>query len=280
PDCIADKNWLKDIASAFDDQPNPSSPPLQGGDRRGKDDNSIGAVAGNIYGFNPQGIIEKFLSVFTLRGLGEQKVFDMYNLLTGGFATANLSVRKDVFERIGGFDEDINIYGEDHDICARIYKAGYKIITVRDALIYHIHRNDLQGFVRQNINFGIAHSALLRKHFPQGLFLELPGIVYAKEEGFALHTPGSGVPLWLNLNSFDKKLFFLCLIGYIFPPAMILLPLYLAYQIFNLKKRAERLSMGLSICEGLEMAGLLFIKSLFITIGSIYGSFKNRVLCI
>jgi glycosyltransferase involved in cell wall biosynthesis len=273
PDCIADKNWLKDIASAFDATPT-ASPLYKGGD------GGVGAVAGNIYGFNPQGIIEKFLSLFTLRGLGEQKIFDRYDLLTGGFATANLSVKKNVFEKIGGFDEDINIYGEDHDICARIYKAGYKIITVRDALIYHIHRNDLQGFVRQNINFGIAHSALLRKHFPRGLFLELPRFTYMKEEGFTLPTTSFGIPVWLNLNSIDKKIFFICFIGYLFPSAMILLPLYLTYEVYDIKKRGERLDMRISIFEGLEMAGLLFVKSLFITFGSIYGSFKNRVLCI
>jgi hypothetical protein len=101
-----------------------------------------------------------------------------------------------------------------------------------------------------------------------------------KEEGFTLPTTSFGIPVWLNLNSIDKKIFFICFIGYLFPSAMILLPLYLTYEVYDIKKRGDRLDMRISIFEGLEMAGLLFVKSLFITFGSIYGSFKNRVLCI
>ncbi len=272
PDCIADKNWLKDILSAFD---TPPLPPFTKGGTWG-----IGGVAGNIYGYNPQNIIEKFLSLFTLRGLGEQKIFDGYNLFTGGFATANLAVRKDVFEKIGGFDEDINIFGEDHDLCARIYKAGYTIKTVPNAVIYHIHRGDLKGFIKQCINFGIAHSVLLKKHFPKGLFLEMPRFTYIKECGFTPLTTSFGTPLWLNLNSFDKKIFLMFMAGCFIPPALILIPFYFIYHVYDINKRAEKIGMTLSVIECLGMPGILFIKSFFITVGSICGSFKNRVLCI
>lgn len=253
PDCVADKNWLKDILSAFDDD-------------------SIGAVAGNIYGFSPESLIEKFLSIFTLRGSGKYQILNRYNILEGGFATANLSIRKDVFKKIGGFDEDINIYGEDHDICARIYRAAYKIKTVPNAVIYHIHRSDLKGFIKQSINFGIAHSILLKKHFPRGLFLEFPRFTYIKES--------FGIPIWLNLNSFDKKIFFLCIAGYIIPAILIGLPFYLIYHISDIKKRSKKIGMTLSISERLRMLGLLFIKSFFMTIGSTYGSFKKKVICV
>jgi GT2 family glycosyltransferase len=253
PDCIADKDWLRDIASEFDDD-------------------SIGGVAGNIYGFSPKSLTEKFLSIFTLKGLGEEKTFDSYNLLTGGFATANLSIRKDVFEKIGGFDEDINIFGEDHDICARIYKSGSKIKTVPNAVIYHIHRAGLKGFLRQSFNFGIAHSVLLKKHFPEGLFLELPRFTFTKES--------FGIPVWLSLNSFDKKIYFICLAGYFIPLILTVLPIYIAYQMIDIKKRAERFGMKISAFESLFMSGLLFIKSFSMTMGRIYGSIKNRVICI
>ena len=261
PDCVADKGWLKDIASAFDTPP--ASPGGDGG---------VVAVAGNIYGFSPESLIEKFLSIFTLRGIGEHRIFDSYNLFTGGFATANLSVRKDVFERIDGFDENINIFGEDHDLCARIYKAGYKIKTVPNAVIYHIHRGDLRGLAKQSFHFGIAHSVLLKKHFPKGLFIELPRVTYINEK--------FGVPLWINLNSLDKKLFFIFLAGCFIPTILILVPFYFLYHAFDIKRRAETLDMPLPLYEGLIMSGLLFIKSFFITIGRIYGSFRKRVICI
>jgi hypothetical protein len=35
-------------------------------------------------------------------------------------------IKKEVFERIGGFDEDYFMYSEDTDICLRLLRAGFK----------------------------------------------------------------------------------------------------------------------------------------------------------
>ncbi len=37
-------------------------------------------------------------------------------------------VRKEVFDKIGGFDEDFFVYGEDVDFCYRVKEAGWKIM--------------------------------------------------------------------------------------------------------------------------------------------------------
>jgi len=50
---------------------------------------------------------------------GEREIF--------GGITAALVVRRKVFENIGGFDEDYQIYGEDTDLCWRVWLAGYKV---------------------------------------------------------------------------------------------------------------------------------------------------------
>lgn len=47
-----------------------------------------------------------------------------------GGITAALIVRRDIFAEIGGFDEHYLIYGEDTDLCWRIWLAGYRVVRL------------------------------------------------------------------------------------------------------------------------------------------------------
>ena len=57
--------------------------------------------------------------------------------------SAALAIRKDVFDKIGGFDQDYLIYGEDTDLCWRVWLAGYKIIFLPQAKVYHFTKSSL-----------------------------------------------------------------------------------------------------------------------------------------
>lgn len=57
--------------------------------------------------------------------------------------SAGLAVRKDVFEKVGGFDEDYFIYGEETDLCWRIRLAGYNIIYFPEITIRHFGKSTL-----------------------------------------------------------------------------------------------------------------------------------------
>ncbi len=62
---------------------------------------------------------------------------------SGGLIPANcvsggcMMVRREVWERLGGFDEDFFLYGEDIDLCKRASAMGYKLALVPNARIYH-----------------------------------------------------------------------------------------------------------------------------------------------
>ena len=58
---------------------------------------------------------------------------------------AALFVRRDVFEKTGGFDERIFLYGEDVDLCYRIKKLGFKIIFSPVAKMVHLGRGSHKG---------------------------------------------------------------------------------------------------------------------------------------
>lgn len=57
-------------------------------------------------------------------------------------ATANLAVRRDVFEELGGFTEGIRS-GGDVDFCRRLMAAGYAIDRRPAARVIHLHRESL-----------------------------------------------------------------------------------------------------------------------------------------
>jgi GT2 family glycosyltransferase len=54
----------------------------------------------------------------------------------GVLASANFSIRKEVFARLGGFDEDLEIM-EDIEFAYRVKNAGYNIVFCKDAIAYH-----------------------------------------------------------------------------------------------------------------------------------------------
>lgn len=51
---------------------------------------------------------------------------------------ACMLMKRDVFQMIGGFDEDFFLYGEDVDICLRVRLAGYEIDYAHDISITHV----------------------------------------------------------------------------------------------------------------------------------------------
>jgi glycosyltransferase involved in cell wall biosynthesis len=82
--------------------------------------------------------------------------------------TANLSVKRAVLQKIGGFDESFLKApgGEDVDLGLRINDAGYKISCNPDALIFHTRAtwNTLGRMLRRAFAYGRAHYHVIIKH--------------------------------------------------------------------------------------------------------------------
>jgi cellulose synthase/poly-beta-1,6-N-acetylglucosamine synthase-like glycosyltransferase len=251
-DCTADKNWIKDLV-------------------KGYIDNTIGAVAGGIKGYEPGNIVEKFSSIFTLKSLPHPGVFDKFTLLRGGFATANFSVRHSVIDKIGTFDENIKYWSDDYDLCARIYKNGYKINYVSDALIYHHHRSNLKGLWKQAFRFGGTHSVLLSKHFEKILILELPGFTFQNER----------VPLkaWIDFASLDKKIAVGLVLSFFYPVFLFILIAYLVYLIAYFYRKTKESDLRISFYELPGFIFLMFLKSLSMTLGRARASLQEKVVC-
>ncbi len=90
--------------------------------------------------------------------------------------TANLSVRRDAFLEIGGFDDESLRYGgEDVDLGLRWHAAGKHILTAPEAIAEH--SIETWSTWRQNFSrlwsFGSADYYLLVRH-PERIFVDIP----------------------------------------------------------------------------------------------------------
>src|SRR4051794_10362847 len=76
------------------------------------------------------------------------------NTLERGYAqTANLAVRREAFEAVGGFTDDIRS-GGDADLCFRIARAGWALESRPDAAVGHVNRATLRSLAGQQARQG------------------------------------------------------------------------------------------------------------------------------
>lgn len=66
---------------------------------------------------------------------GQYDVMTQTDFVTG----AAIFIRKDVLEKVGLFDTRYFLYYEDSDFCFRAKKAGFKIMFVPEAVVYHLN---------------------------------------------------------------------------------------------------------------------------------------------
>ena len=52
-------------------------------------------------------------------------------------SSAGMLVRRDVWDRLGGFDANLPLFRDDIDFCWRAHAAGYEVRVVTDAVVYH-----------------------------------------------------------------------------------------------------------------------------------------------
>lgn len=77
---------------------------------------------------------------------------------------ADMFLRRDVFERIGGFDEHIFMYGEDEDFALRALKIGIKSRIILEPQIIHLEGGSMgESWKKKRIRIKAYHY-FLRKH--------------------------------------------------------------------------------------------------------------------
>ena len=140
-DCIVPKNWIREFLKYF------------------FSDENIGAVGGSLKPASTSTIYEIFDQKRREILYGAEKKF------VNALPTCNLAVRRDVFNRIGGFDESFkHASAEDYDLCIRIRMLGYRILYDPNVFVLHYHSQNLRSLLRKAFIHGKEYIKLKRKH--------------------------------------------------------------------------------------------------------------------
>jgi glycosyltransferase involved in cell wall biosynthesis len=116
--------------------------------------------------------------------------------------SANISVTRSTLERVGPFCEDLPEAGghEDAEWQGRLLKCGGRIWFEPQAMVWHVDRGDLKGFLRHNYQWGY-NCLLVKSNAPVSRFswaFKRPRIVIAAFFPFAVAHTAYTVFRWVR----------------------------------------------------------------------------------
>ncbi len=205
----------------------------------------------------------------------KSKIFAKYNLtyldpdvitevdlISGSF----MMVRREVYEQVGGLDEDFFMYGEDIDWCYRIKKAGWKIYYVPLTQIIHFKGESTK---RSNIDeirvFYDAMKIFVRKHYKEFALLGLILRVGIVSRGFIAMVGKFVKNYWdmmvdvffvlvsFMLGEFIRFNAIFALPRYAYPEVLIVPPLIVWFSLYSFGVYTNR-----KFSIGFSLVGVLF----------------------
>ena len=143
-DCLADPFWLQELVPAFKDP-------------------SLSAIGGMVDSYYVDTPLDRYEQVKSSLIISQRNRRSSENENFFYVPTCNLLVRRSIFEKLNGFDEDLFV-GEDVDFCWRLQDAGYFIEFRPLGKIYHKHRNELKSFSSRRFDYGTSEPMLQQRH--------------------------------------------------------------------------------------------------------------------
>ena len=119
--CIAKKNWLEKITKPFDDKNT--------------------AVVAGFYLMKTNNLLSQAAQYYL--GVVPQR-FEANKVLP---SARSMAFRKEVWKKVGGFRENLDRAGEDIAFCYDVLKKGFKIIRVKNAIVYWQVPNNLRKII-------------------------------------------------------------------------------------------------------------------------------------
>ena len=149
----------------------------------------------------------KLFARYNLTYLDENQTYEV-DAISGSF----MMMRREVYEKTGGFDEDFFMYGEDLDLCYRIQKEGYKVFYVHSAQIIHYKGESTKRSSIDDIKlFYDAMHLFVRKHFSTSLLVEIilqAAIFFRKIFAFVGKRRFIILPMLIDVVAFNLSVFF------------------------------------------------------------------------
>src|SRR5260221_12850914 len=152
-DCVASPGWLTELVPAF----------------RQAD---VAAVGGMIRAYERESMLGRYEDIRSslFMGVRPQQVSIEGPLMY--LPTANLLVRREMWQQIGGFAP--LTFGEDVDFCRRLLATKARILYLPEGIVYHDYRTQVWPFLKIRASYASAEAALLRRYPEERRVLLLP----------------------------------------------------------------------------------------------------------
>ena len=140
-DCAADPYLLKAMRVSLEEHPG----------------SACGGKVANAFPDNPYSAATQVLMDY---------LYDHYSPLihhAGFFPAANLSVPREIFLEMGGFDPTLR-FGEDRDFCYRWSSLGYPFASVPDAIVFHYHALKFYSLLSLHFSYGGGTFQFWKRH--------------------------------------------------------------------------------------------------------------------
>ena len=164
-DCVVPKNWLIKIVENFQDK-------------------NVGCVGGSASRY-----YDDFLSQYSdesimpvLRRFKKKKILNKVKPPLQYPAGCNMAVRREVFNRVGVFDESIEFGFDEDELVERICRAEYKMVLDPEVSIAHKHRSSIMELLRQTFRYGRGIGIVLKNKglesvFSKWVLLSISGLI-------------------------------------------------------------------------------------------------------
>jgi len=138
-DCEVDKDWLERLMEPFKD-------------------NRVAGVAGIVVTPKNANLLQRLV------GYELEYRYSTFEDYVVSAPEMNLAYKKDILEKLGGFDWQNFKTAYDVDMAYRVNKAGYKIFFYPKAKVKHYHRGRLREYWDQQVVAAENRISVIRKH--------------------------------------------------------------------------------------------------------------------
>ncbi|MFH1360049.1 MAG: glycosyltransferase [Candidatus Omnitrophota bacterium] len=140
-DCMPQKDWIQRALKHFKDP-------------------AIGVVAGSYTLYNKDSLLARCIQKEIM-----YRHIKLMPLYPKSFGSYNFCVRRNVFEEVGGFNEQYrHASGEDNDLSYKILNKGYKIYFAQEILVAHQHTTELRKYLKEQFRHGFWRVMMYRDH--------------------------------------------------------------------------------------------------------------------
>ena len=121
--------------------------------------------------------MSSFFGSFTMSSRYKKTKLD-FDACEFNLTSANVFIRKEILDKIGGFDESL-YPGEDPEFFARAKLRGIKMAFNPELAVQHSRRPDLQAFCKQHFKYGyvrVLKEKISKSKFPANLVFFVPSL--------------------------------------------------------------------------------------------------------